>query len=232
MLYIGIDISKISTAICVENNNKTQLFSYSTKIENNKWVLKLQDQINFRFINYNYSDKKNYSDVELSKLEEFENITNIIIKDILDNIKNNDEIKIGIEGYSYNSKGPIFDLIEFSTLLKHKIFKNLGFNNVEILSPLSLKVESCKMVYEPRIELIGKKEIKEKIHIENKNGKKAINFNKWDMLYCFIESNINLEMKDWCIENKFELIKNKEVPKPIDDIIDAIFIKEYLKNKR
>ena len=38
-----------------------------------------------------------------------------------------------------------------------------------------------------------------------------------------------MELKDWCINYKEEITKNKEVPKPLDDIIDAIFLKEMIK---
>lgn len=230
MIYIGIDISKISTAICIDNNGVIKLYSYSTKNANNKWIKKLLNLINFRFIKYHYNNEDNYSDMEIKKLNEFNNITDLIIDDILKNV-NNDNIKIGIEGYSYNSKGPIFDLIEFSTILKYKLSKKLNSDNIEIISPLTLKVETCKMVYEPRIEVIGKKIKKEKLHYENTYGKKATKFDKWDMFYCLINSKMILELKNWCVNNKTDLIKIKEVPKPLDDIVDSIFIKEFIKNK-
>jgi hypothetical protein len=226
MVYIGMDISKISTAICVESSNKNFFFSYTTKKENNKWIKKLNKLIQFRFINYKYSKEENYSNIELLKLDEFDTITNLIIKDILKYIKNKN-IKIGIEGYSYNSKGPIFDLIEFSTLLKHKLLKYT--KRVEIISPLTLKVETCKLSYKPRKELIGKRVIKEVFHYENKDGKKARSFDKWDMFDCFLMCESNTKLKEWCIENNEDVKKVKDVPKPLDDIIDAFFIKEIIK---
>ena len=112
MVYIGLDVSKISTALVIENNGVTKIYNYTTKKENNIWV---QNTNNFI----------NYSDKELIKLDEFDKITDLIIEDIFNNLKLTTNAKIAIEGYSYNSKGPIFDLIEFTTILKHKLLKKV-----------------------------------------------------------------------------------------------------------
>lgn len=226
MIFIGLDVSKISTALCVEKNNITTLYSYTTKKYDNIWVKKTNTFINYRNIEYNY-ESDNYSDTELKKLIQFDNVTDLIISDIFENISPNETIKINIEGYSYNSKGPIFDLIELTTCLKYKLLHNKF--DINIISPLTLKTEACKMVYTPRIELKGKKVIKEILHFENNKGKQATKFDKWDMFYAFIDSKINMNIKEWCINNQSIISKGKEVPKPLDDIIDAIFLKEMIK---
>lgn len=226
MILIGIDVSKISTAICIEKNNVTKLYSYTTKKDNNIWVKETSKFINYRHIKYKYDENDNYSESEFLKLDEFNSITNIIISDIYDNIKKDGFLKIGIEGYSYNSRGPIFDLIEFTTILKYKLMQSIELSNIEIISPLTLKTECCKMVYQPRIETKGKKIIKNILHYENTKGKQATKFDKWDMFNAFIESDLNIELKEWCKINEKEITKNKEVPKPLDDIIDAIWLKE------
>ena len=229
MIFIGLDISKISTALCIENNNDIKLYNYTTKKNNNIWIKNTSDYIIYRNISYKYNDVQDYSKSELLKLEEFSLITDLIITDIYDNIGNN-SVKIGIEGYSYNSRGPIFDLIEFSTLLKYKLMQSFKiYSNIEIISPLTLKVNCCKMVYNPRIEVKGKKIIKEILHYENNKGKQATKFDKWDMFDAFIESDLNMKLKTWCKEHEQEIKKNKEVPKPLDDIIDAIWLKEVMK---
>jgi hypothetical protein len=229
MIFIGLDLSKISTALCIENQGVTYLFNYTTKKIDNIWVKKTTEFINYKTIIYKYSTEKEYSNREILKLNEFDYITDLIITDILNNVNKNDEIKIGIEGYSYNSKGPIFDLIEFSTILKHKLLHT--YTDVNIISPLTLKSETCKMVYQPRIELKGKKVIKEILHYENTKGKQATNFDKWDMFYAYIDSNIDMKLKKWCIENLNEITKGKEVFKPLDDIIDACWIVQIMKKQ-
>ena len=230
MIYIGLDVSKISTALVIEKNGITKLFSYTTTKDNNIWIKNTNDFINYRHIKYEYKNEKDYSKSELLKLDEFDKITELILNDIFDNIKVLDSIRIAIEGYSYSSKGPIFDLIEFTTSLKIKLMKRLNnYSNITIKSPLTLKSETCKMVYEPRIEIKGKRVIKHIPHYENTKGKEATKFNKWDMFYAFIESDIDIPLKTWCLEYMEKITKNKEVPKPIDDIIDAIFLQERIK---
>lgn len=240
MIFIGLDISKISTALCIENDNDIKLYSYSTKKANNIWVKNTSNYINYRHLSYDYMNENDYSKSEILKLGEFDSITDLIINDISKNIItddisystiiNNDLVKIGIEGYSYNSRGPIFDLIEFSTILKYKLMQLLNNNsNIEIISPLTLKSECCKMVYKPRIEMKGKKVIKEILHYENNKGKQATKFDKWDMFNAFIDSKINMNLKEWCELNQIEITKGKEVPKPIDDCIDAVFLMEFMK---
>lgn len=233
MIFIGLDISKISTALCIEKNDKVKLFSYTTKKDNNCWIKDTKDFINYRNIVYNYSDEPDYSKSEITKIVEFDVVSNLIINDIFDNVNILDTVKIGIEGYSYNSKkGPIIDIVEFTTILKHKLMTKLNsYSNVQIISPLTLKTECCKMVYKPRIEKVGKRIIKEVMHYENTKGIQATKFDKWDMFYALLDSNLKMNLKDWCKEYEKEISKNKDVPKPIDDSIDAIFIKEIMKKQ-
>ena len=230
MIFIGLDVSKVSTALVIERDNIIKLYNYTTKKENNIWIKNTSGLINYRHINYAYGEEKDYSKSELIKLNEFDNATDLIINDIMDNMKMLDSIKIGIEGYSYNSKGPIFDLIEFTTFLKYKLMHKLvKYTDIQIISPMTLKTEACKMVYTPRIETKGKKVIKQIYHYENNQGKQATKFDKWDMFYSFLNSNINMDLKEWCEIYKDDITKVKDIPKPLDDIIDAIFIKEMIR---
>ena len=232
MIFIGLDVSKISTALCIEKDEIVKLYSYTTKKANNIWVKDTSEFINYRNIIYNYNEEIDYSKSEIKKITEFDIITDLIINDIFDNIKVLDSVRIGIEGYSYNSVGPIFDIIEFTTILKHKLLNKLvkiKYSDIQIISPLTLKMECCKMVYKPRIEAKGKKIIKQIIHHENNQGKNATKFDKWDMFYALVDSNINMKLKDWCKEYLLDITKGKDVPKPLDDIIDSIFLKEMIK---
>ena len=232
MIFVGLDVSKNSTALCIEKNNKVSLYNYTTKKDNNIWVKDTTPFINYRHITYNYSNEKDYSKSEMIKLTEFDQVTNLIIDDIFDNIKVLDSVRIGIEGYAYKAKGPVFDLIEYTTFLKYKLMTKMGkYSTIQIISPLTLKSECCRMVYKPRIELKGKRIIKEILHYENNNGKPSNQFDKWDMFHAFIDSDINMELKDWCKEYIVEIEKNKDVFKPLDDILDSFWIKEMIKRQ-
>lgn len=226
VIFIGLDISKISTALTIEKNNEIKHYSYSTLKSNNIWVENTKDYIIYRHIEYKYLKDKDYSKSQIKKLLEFDKVTDLIIKDISDNVDfEKDTIQIGIEGFSYSSSaGPLIDIVEFSTSLKLKLLNKLNNNsNIEILSPMTVKSETCKIVYTPRIETKGKRIIKEILHYENKNGKQATNFDKWDMLYALIDSNLKVSIKTWLLEND-NWKKNKDVPKPLDDIIDSLWI--------
>ena len=232
MIFIGLDVSKISTAMCIEKNDTIKFFSYSTKKDNNIWVKNTEDFINYRNITYKYTEEKDYSKSQILKLLEFDETTNLIINDIIDNVGILDSIRIGIEGYSYSSNvGPLIDIVEFTTLLKHKLLHKLNkYSNVQILSPLTVKTECCRMTYEPRKELQGKRVIKEIIHLENNNGKQATKFDKWDMFHAFLDCDeIKCKLKTWCKEYEEKITKNKDVPKPLDDIIDACWLMEVEK---
>lgn len=235
MIFIGLDVSKISTAMCLEKNNNIKLFNYSTKKDNNIWVKNTEHLINYRNITYDYQKEKDYSNSQILKLKEFDTTTDLIINDIIDNAGILDSIRIGIEGYSYGSNaGPLIDIVEFTALLKYKLLHKLNkYTDIQIISPLTVKSECCKMTYEPRIELKGKKKIQEIIHLENKEGKQATKFDKWDMFHAFLDNkNINCDLKIWCQEYEEKITKNKEVPKPLDDIIDSYWIKEINKNSK
>lgn len=232
MIYIGLDISKISTALCIEKNNKINLYNYTTKKPKNIWIQDTSNYINYRFINYDYSKIEDYSERELKKFDTFEEVSDLIVNDICDNVKILESISICIEGFSFSSNaGPIIDLVELSTLIKHKIKTKIkGMVNIKILSPLTLKVNSCEMVYEPKIIEKGKRIIKKVKVIENKQGKLGKDFDKKDMFNCLIDSKLEFDFKDFLHENSEKFLKNKDLPKPIDDIIDSCFLKEYIKN--
>lgn len=231
MIYIGIDISKISTALCIEKNNKTFLYSYTTKKPNNIWIKDTSDYINYRFIEYNYKDIDDYSEREMMKLDNFENVSNLIINDIFDNINILDNIYIGIEGFSFNSNaGPIIDLVELTTLIKHKIKRNIkGMINISIVSPLTLKSITCDIVYGHKYITKGKRVIKKIKVIQGPNGKKGKDFDKKDMFNALIDSNLEIPLKTHLNENKEIFLKNKELPKPMDDIVDSIMLCQIVK---
>ncbi len=231
MIHIGIDISKISTALCIERNNKTFLYNYTTKKKNNIWIKDTSDFINYRYIKYTYQKIDDYSEREMKKFDEFEEVSDLIINDIFDNVKLLDSISIAIEGFSFSSTaGPIIDLVELSTLIKHKIKSKVqGIVNIKIVAPLSLKTYTCESVYKPIWITKGKRVIKKIKVIQDPNAKLGRDFDKKDMFNALINSKIVLELKEHLIDNKESFLKNKELPKPIDDIIDSIFLKEIVK---
>ena len=84
MIFIGLDVSKISTALCIEKDEIVKLYSYTTKKANNIWVKDTSEFINYRNIIYNYNEEIDYSKSEIKKITEFDIITDLIINDIFE----------------------------------------------------------------------------------------------------------------------------------------------------
>lgn len=231
MTHIGIDISKNSTALCIERNGKTLLFSYTTQNPNNIWIRDTDDFIFYRFVNYSYKDVKDYSEREMMKFDQFEEVSELIINDIFDNLNILDSVSIAIEGFSFSSAaGPIIDLVELSTLIKHKIKSKIkGMVTIKIISPLSLKVFSCELVYNPIYITKGKRVIKKIKVVQDSNGKLGKDFDKKDMLDALLISDVRIELIEHLKNRKEEYFKNKNLPKPIDDIIDSCWLCQIAK---
>lgn len=226
MNFIGIDPSLISTAMVVNG----RLFNYcrekdaTNKSGLSKWFSMCGDKVTLRFVNYKGSDS--YSESEITKLTDYDRITNMIIKDIEENIDKNQPISVGIEGYSYSSDtGAIIDLVTFSTLLRKKLFDYIS-KDITIFSPSTLKLESCKLTYPPINE--GKK--KEKWVYKNAYGVSGGNLTKHGMFMCIVDNNDITD--DWvkiCKQLKEDIMGASKVPKPFEDLNDAWLLYQILK---
>lgn len=229
MNIIGIDPSLISTAVVING----KVFNYCresdamNKSGYSKWFKLAEQYATYRFIKYR--EYKTYSEGEIIKLKDYDQITDMIISDIKSNIDNSKPTKIGIEGYSYSSDaGAIIDLVTFSTLLRKKLFDQIT-QDIIVYSPKSLKLESCKLTYAPVNE--GKK--KEKWVYKNNDGISGGTFTKHAMFLAIIE-NKNLS-DDWtklCRSLKSEIMASNKVPKPFEDVNDGILIYNILKGNR
>jgi hypothetical protein len=224
--FIGLDPSLISTAMVVNG----KLFNYCrekdamNKSGYSKWFKYCEDKATFRFITYRDTDS--YSEGELLKLKDYDKITDQIIKDIEENIDKTKPTKIAIEGYSYSSDaGAIIDLVTFSTLLRKKLYDYIS-TDITVLSPSTLKLESCKLTYPPINE--GKK--KEKWVYKNSYGISGGSLTKHGMFMCIVDNN---EIKDdWstlCKTMKDDIMGSTKVPKPFEDLNDAFLLYHYLK---
>lgn len=228
---VSIDPSLISTAVVVSSNKSLKLFNYckesnaNGKKELKKWYKLAQDFVNYRFINYREFD--NYSDGELIKLKDYDKITDDIIDDILSNINKDIPTKVGIEGFSYSSTGDIIDLVTFSTLLRKKIYDKVS-KDILVISPSSLKLESCKSTYKP-IDVGKKKEI---LEWRNNQGISGGSFDKTHMYLSIIENdNYNDFWSTHCKSIRDELLSTKIINKPYEDLNDAYILYKIIEQK-
>jgi len=227
MNLIGIDPSLISTGVVVNG----KIFNYCRESDAmnksglSKWFKLCEQYAAFKFINYRKFE--NYSEGELIKLKDYDKITDMIISDIESNIDKSKESKVAIEGYNFGaSVGDLIDLVTFSTLLRKKLHDYIT-KDILVLSPSTLKQESCKMAYPP-ID-IGIK--KPKLVYRNNDGISGGLFTKIEVCLSIIESNINDEWSNHLRSIKTELLSSKSIKKPYEDINDAVILYNLLKNK-
>jgi len=232
MNFIGLDISKISTGMSIENTKgENHLFNYTTKDPNYLWVKRTSDVINFRY--YNYIKFDNYSESEIEKLTNFIKIANDIIKDIKNHITDNYPVYIQMEGYSYGSTvGPLIDLVGIGTIIRGKLLEHVpNVKLIEIVAPLSLKTQTAEYVYGYEMVEKGKRVVRlVKVVNTNEDGISGKNFSKHDMFKALMDAKIEVPVIEFYDIYKDDLLKMKSLPKPFDDINDAIFCKEIIKN--
>jgi hypothetical protein len=227
MNKIGLDISPTSTAMTLQSNNKIQIFSYSTTSPENKWVKEIDKIILFRHIKY-HEEVDTYSEREVNKLLDFENVSDLILNDILQNIDPNKDTVTNIEGYSFNNKNTnsLIDIVGFSTLIRQKIMVFVPNSHLNIYSPNTVKLQTCIKTYGYLPAPIGKKgqTLKDPKISMSPYGIKGGDFEKSDMLKAMLDANIQTPIFDYVKLNKEILLGMKKIPKPFDDIIDSIHI--------
>lgn len=229
MNFIGIDPSLISTAIVVNGTiiNYCRESAVYTKSGMSKWFKSAEQFCQYKLIEY--SKFENYSEGELTKLRDYDKITDMIVGDITSLININHETYIGIEGYNFGSQvGDLVDLVAFSTLLRNKLWTKVS-KNITVFSPTSLKLEACKFTYPPIIKEVGKKVKRIEYEWRNDLGIPGGKFIKTDMAKAIVDNNIN---DNWCKYLKSvekEILSMKNIPKPHEDINDAWFLYHIIK---
>ena len=222
---IGVDPSIISTGLvvngkvfnyCRESAAVTKLGGYT------KWFEMCKGEITYRYINLDYAE--GYSENEVQKLRLYNVVSDQILADIRAELVPDLPIRVAIEGFSYSSTGDIIDLVTFSTLLRNKLL--MLTDDITVLSPMSLKMESCKMTYEPKN--VGKK--KEKLEWRNNEGLAGGAFTKSEMYLAIVENDgLDDAYCTFLKKNKADIISTKTIKKPLEDCNDAYLLYLYLR---
>lgn len=227
MNKIGLDISLSSTAMCINCNNDVKLFNYTTAKPNNKWIKEIEKYVSFRFLVCR-DEVEEYSEREINKLKDFEGFSDLVLDDILNNIDISQDTIVNIEGYSFNNKNTnsLIDIIGFSTLIRQKILFRVPKSHIEIISPNTVKLQTCINTYGYLPAPIGKKgqTLKDPMISMSPNGVKGGDFEKSDMLIAMLDANMQSPIFDYVQLNKSILLGSKKIPKPFDDLIDSIHI--------
>lgn len=196
---IGIDFSLTSPAMTIIDD-EIRFFSftrgYKEKSKTFNVHTNLKNTNTCEIINFDtFEPNGDYSKLELSKSKHANYLADLIIKTLLENVKT-DFYKIGIEGFSYNSKGQSFiDLILYNSVLRNKILQlDCDFH---IIAPTFIK----------------------------KNATSKGNANKEKMLESFIKDENN-KLTDFIISNSINTLEKvvKPIDDVIDSFYISKFL--------
>ena len=198
-MIVGIDFSINSTAVVIKQDNTHVYLSFVPNYNEKLKGFKTHEELKKPLIVTSYNkDTFSKSSVEEQsmKLRNADDLSDIIISTL--KVLEITPSEIRIEGFSFGSKGNSFiDLITYNTFLKVKLIKAYG-HIIKVVPPKTLK----------------------KLYTGNGNASKC------DMLRTFMESD------EGRLQQKIKalgFIKEDEeftIPKPIDDVIDAIALTE------
>lgn len=215
---IGIDISLNSTAATLSDGEKTYILSFNNKKDNNKWITELDSAgVDITQIYRKTSD--DYSKNEIVKLTDFMRISEQIVSKIISYLNPSLDTFCVIEGYSFSrNTSSILDIVSLSTLIKTSLLSKINNITIEILSPLTLKLEACKMVYPPTV--IGSR--KKKLKWVNPQGISGGSFKKQHMFQAFLDLKPDNNLYK-TLYHYSDLVNREKIPNPIEDIIDSFF---------
>lgn len=215
---IGIDISLNSTAVTLSDGENIHILSFNNKKEKNIWINELSScgvQINQIY----RKSSDDYSKNEIIKLTDFISISSQIVSSICGLINSNYPTYCIIEGYSFSrNTSSILDIVSLSTLIKSSLISSIKDLTIEIVSPLTLKLETCKMVYPPVV--IGSR--KKKLKWVNDQGISGGSFKKQQMFKAFLDLKPEIPLY-YTLNNYRDLMDREKIPNPIEDIIDSFF---------
>lgn len=220
MNIVTIDPSLTCTGMTV--NGKPFVFAsdhivLTKKQKYTKWFELSSEHCEIITIDTSYGKERSYAKLEINKLNTYTKIVNQI-KETVDKHSNRRHNTVClIEGYSYSSaSGPLIDLVTFGTLLRSSFQGSK--NGLAVIAPTSLKVQAAKLTY-PEIKQ-GKK-----LTYRNHEGVAGGSFKKLEMLKVLLENDkIDTDWIRFLREYQEELVSSKNIPKPIEDINDAIIM--------
>lgn len=253
-VFIGIDFSLKSPAICIYHNNHYQWLSHCSKIDRPKKDSKIQLEISeLPDVHMEFQDElltgNDYSSNDSANITNYRNHADEMLKLILNklnNIKGKPKLIIGFEGYSFNSfssSNNIIDIVAATTTFKNKILDKLKVElkynlEVEIIAPATLKkfagyskfdkVDLFDIFNHDYTYILDKwtNEIqKDKEKRINKGKESVFNLN-------YIDKDLSGPFYSYCLNLELNRnLKKIKVPKPIDDMIDAYFVCNWLRSK-
>lgn len=221
--FVGIDFSINSPALCHYSNHKYRFVSFSNT-QGRDFTQKVPKAYSvhselseagwLEWIQYNRRRKhEDYTVDQFQKIEDAHCLAQQITECIYDMSWDADKIHIGIEGYSYGSKGNSFiDLVAFNSTLRNALYQKLV---------LTREADAIKVFTPSQI----------KRHAGKGNANKLL---MWEYFLKDVRDDCELretELWKWCLK-KPEKINGKgevELEKPLDDLVDSFFVVSLLR---
>lgn len=253
-IFIGIDFSLKSPAICILQNNEYTWLSHCSKIEKPKKNVKYQEDIeSLKNVKMTYHSGllsgNDYSSNDFTDILNYRTHADTLIKMIkrkLPKIKSSCIIHIAYEGYSFNSfsrSDNIIDIVAATSIFKDKLITFLELNEyeytIDIAAPIILKkfagyskFDKVDMfqIFTGQIELVKEhwnEAIQKDYDKKVLKGKPSVfKFDYHDDLL-----NVNNPFYKYCMELELDYtLKKVNIPKPIDDMIDSYFACNWIKS--
>lgn len=160
---------------------------------------------------------------DATKLEYYQRMATAIYNDIKNTIDESTPSFAFMEGYSFSSNaGMIIDLASIGTLIRFAMLKlNIKY---EIISPKSLKLDTCKMVYGETIIMEGVKKNIPKVYYRNRLGTSGGSFDKVDMCRAIQESKWKDDWAKFIRDNIKLTDKMTKIITPHEDVNDAYLL--------
>ena len=205
MIICGIDYSKNSPALCINTDGDIKFYSFirgeGTKKDKEHFENLRKCEVTI-VNNLRRANTKDYSELEAWKIED----ASLLADKVLEYIPINTDA-VGIEGFSYGSKGNAgLDIAGYAYCLRNALFRKVGKNKMSIFSPGNIK----------------------------KNAGKG-NAGKEDMLKFFM-SNSDLKLRNTLFWKGIVSEELSRTQKPTDDLVDSWYIQactleKYLQSK-
>lgn len=142
MIIVGIDMSKNSPGVCVREDDKLSFLSFIRGAEtkrNTGHFSTLRDKGVKIILNPRSTKIKDYSELELWKIEDASKLAKTIVENLPDEVD-----LVGIEGFSYGSKGNSgLDIAGYAYCLREELFEKYG-KKLCVFSPSNVKKQAGK----------------------------------------------------------------------------------------
>lgn len=200
MTFIGIDYSINSTAVCIyKEGEEEKFFNFQRAHIAKKYMKEFEESsIDFTFLDKIPTDLS-YVEVENLKIKEAKKVASLIIT-LLSKYGIEDDLYLGIEGFSYGSAGKrALDLAGFQYILRSRLEESGFIKNWFVFTPGEVKKFAIKG-----------------------NASKEL------MMQTYLEVEADNELTRVMTTGDIAS-RNPKFTKPIDDLVDSYFIAHYTK---